>query len=76
MAQGPTAALSIVDELAGADSLATSHLLPSVRGELLTRLGRVTEARAEFERAVTLCGNERERSVLTRKLAGLDQTGT
>ncbi|GGS76550.1 RNA polymerase sigma factor [Planobispora rosea] len=71
MARGPAAALPIVDELADAGALPDSHLLPSVRGELLARLGRAGEARAELERAVRLCGNERERTVLERKLAGL-----
>ena len=71
MAAGPAAALPIVDELAGAETLAGSHLLPSVRGELLTRLGRRDEARAELERAVGLCGNERERALLARKRADL-----
>jgi RNA polymerase sigma factor (sigma-70 family) len=68
MAQGPTAALLIVDQLLADDALPRSHLLPSVRGELLTRLGRTDEARAELERAVALCGNERERAVLRRKI--------
>ncbi|SFP25939.1 RNA polymerase sigma factor, sigma-70 family [Amycolatopsis arida] len=71
MAQGPAAALPIVDELVAAKALSTSHLLPSVRGELLTRLGRGVEARRELERAVGLCGNERERALLERKLADL-----
>lgn len=71
MAQGPAAALPIVDQLADAGALASSHLLPSVRGELLIRLGRPEEARAELKHAVRLCGNERERTVLERKLAGL-----
>lgn len=71
MAQGPAAALPIVDELATGTSLSNSHLLPSVRGELLTRLGRAAEARTELERAVRLCGNERERTVLRRKIAAL-----
>jgi predicted RNA polymerase sigma factor len=71
MAQGPGAALPIVDELVAAGTLANSHLLPSVRGELLTRLGRTAEARTELERAVQLCGNARERAVLERKLADL-----
>ncbi len=71
MAQGPAAALPIVDELAAAEPLSNSHLLPSVRGELLTRLGRTDEARTELELAVRLCGNERERAVLERKLARL-----
>ncbi|RBM14659.1 RNA polymerase subunit sigma-24 [Prauserella sp. PE36] len=71
MASGPATALSIVDELAASGGLAGSHLLPTVRGELLTRLGRADEARAELELAVRRCGNERERAVLQRKLADL-----
>ncbi|WP_278262013.1 DUF6596 domain-containing protein [Nocardia sp. AG03] len=72
MARGPAAALPLVDELVAGGALASSHLLPSVRGELLTRLGRVEEARVELAAAVRLCGNDRERSVLTGKLAALD----
>ncbi|WP_433191839.1 RNA polymerase sigma factor [Nocardia sp. CA-107356] len=68
MAQGPAAALPIVDRLTVAEALSNSHLLSSVRGELLTRLGRTDEARTELERAAELCGNERERAVLRRKL--------
>jgi RNA polymerase sigma factor (sigma-70 family) len=71
MASGPQPALSIVDELVASDHLAGSYLLPSVRGELLARLGRTTEARAELELAARLCDNVRERSVLLRKAAGL-----
>ncbi len=69
MAQGPAAALAIVDELAAAGALPGSHLLPSVRGELLTRLGRTAEARHELEQAVKRCRNERERGLLAGKLA-------
>ncbi|HEY3506354.1 MAG TPA: DUF6596 domain-containing protein [Actinocatenispora sp.] len=72
MAHGPAAALPIVDELAAAGALVSSHLLPAVRGELLTRLGRTEEARVELDRATKLCGNEAERTVLRRKLAALD----
>lgn len=72
MAQGPAAALPIVDELSTAPALSGSHLLPSVRGELLIQLGRTAEARAELTRAITLCGNDRERAVLSDKLAALD----
>jgi predicted RNA polymerase sigma factor len=68
MARGPAAALRVVDELGASERLAGSHLLPSVRGELLIRLGRTEEARSELERAVRLCGNARERAVLERKL--------
>ncbi|WP_439658021.1 RNA polymerase sigma factor [Lentzea sp. HUAS TT2] len=71
MAQGPAAALPIVDALASADAFKESHQLPGVRGELLRRLGRIDEARTELEQAIRLCGNERERAVLTRKLAEL-----
>ena len=71
MARGPAAALPIVDGLVADGALSRSHLLPSVRGELLSRLGRAGEARAEFEAAVRLCGNGRERAVLEGKLAEL-----
>jgi RNA polymerase sigma factor (sigma-70 family) len=71
MARGPAAALPIVDELRADEALSNSHLLPSVRGELLTRLGRTTEARTELQLALHLCGNEREQAVLERKLADL-----
>ncbi|GAA2985910.1 RNA polymerase sigma factor [Actinokineospora diospyrosa] len=69
MADGPAAALAIVDGLV--DALPDSHLVPSVRGELLARLGRDDEAREAFKRAVELCGNERERAVLRDKLDAL-----
>ncbi|MGB3440496.1 MAG: sigma-70 family RNA polymerase sigma factor [Actinophytocola sp.] len=71
MAKGPAAALEVVDELVAQDALANSHLLPTVRGELLTRMGRTGEARTEFEAAIRFCGNERERAVLAGKLADL-----
>jgi RNA polymerase sigma factor (sigma-70 family) len=71
MAYGPGPALVMVDELAVAGRLSGSHLLPTVRGELLTRLGRTTEARAELELAARLCSNARERSVLLGKAAAI-----
>ncbi|SEK58324.1 RNA polymerase sigma factor, sigma-70 family [Blastococcus sp. DSM 46786] len=71
MARGPAVALPLVDDLVAAGSLSGSHLLPSVRGELLRRLHRFEEAREELERAVGRCGNERERGLLRRKLAAL-----
>jgi len=71
MASGPLAALSIVDDLVVSGRLSASHLLPTVRGELLAQLGRTAEARAEWELAARLCGNARERAVLERKLAAL-----
>lgn len=67
MAQGPAAALPLVDALAQEPALRAYHLLPSVRGDLLERLGRPAEARAEFERAASLTRNERERSLLRRR---------
>ncbi|MEU0836963.1 sigma-70 family RNA polymerase sigma factor [Streptomyces sp. NPDC005969] len=72
MASGPQQALCIVDELAVSGRLSGSYLLPSVRGELLVRLGRTAEARAELELAARLCRNARERSVLLRKAAALE----
>jgi RNA polymerase sigma factor (sigma-70 family) len=71
MASGPEQALAIVDELVATDRLPGSHLLPTVRGELLARLGRRSEARAELELAARLCSNRQERSVLLRKAAAL-----
>jgi len=71
VAQGPAAALPLVDDLVSAGTLPGSHLLPSVRGELLIRLGRTDEARAELQLAVQRCGNEPERAMLQAKLAGL-----
>jgi predicted RNA polymerase sigma factor len=69
MAFGPAAGLALVDELATEPSLKTYHLLPSVRGDFLTRLGRFEEARAEFERAAALTQNERERKLLRDRAA-------
>jgi predicted RNA polymerase sigma factor len=64
MAFGPQAGLDLVDQLTSEPSLAKYHLLPSVRGDLLSKLGRHAEARAEFERAASLTQNAREREVL------------
>ncbi|MBV9497373.1 MAG: RNA polymerase sigma factor [Acidobacteria bacterium] len=64
MAFGPAAGLALADALLVEKSLAGYHLLPSVRGDLLEKLGRVEEARAEFERAASLTRNAREREVL------------
>jgi RNA polymerase sigma factor (sigma-70 family) len=71
MTSGPARALAIVEELVSADRLPRSHLVPTVRGELLARLGRPAEARAELELAAGLCANQRERSVLLRRAATL-----
>ncbi|MEV6579868.1 RNA polymerase sigma factor [Streptomyces sp. NPDC051582] len=69
MADGPQAALPLVDALAGEPALRAYHLLPSVRGDLLERLGRREEARAEFERAASLTHNARERDLLLGRAA-------
>ncbi|MFI0259301.1 RNA polymerase sigma factor [Streptomyces sp. NPDC017056] len=69
MAEGPAAALPLVDALAAEPSLKDYHLLPSVRGDLLERLGRPEEARAEFERAAGLARNAREKALLLAKAA-------
>ncbi|MGW6844117.1 RNA polymerase sigma factor [Streptomyces sp. NPDC054958] len=71
MADGPAAALPLVDALAGEPALRAYHLLPSVRGDLLARLGRTEEARAEFERAASLTQNARERTLLLGRAARL-----
>ena len=64
MAFGPAAGLELVDELTSEPSLKAYHLLPSVRGDLLVKLGRFEEARPEFERAASLTRNARERDLL------------
>src|SRR6187549_1976938 len=69
MHMGPAAGLAIVDELRGEPALARYHLLPSVRGDLLVKLGRRDEARAEFERAASLTENVRERKLLLDRAA-------
>jgi len=67
MAFGPEAGLAVADRLRDEPSLREYHLLPSVRGDLLAKLGRADEARAEFERAATLTRNERERELLLER---------
>jgi predicted RNA polymerase sigma factor len=69
MAFGPLAGLEIVDGLRAEPALASYHLLPSVRGDLLAKLGRHDEARTEFTRAAGLTRNERERAFLLRRAA-------
>jgi RNA polymerase sigma factor (sigma-70 family) len=69
MAYGPEAALELVDELVADGSLERYHLLPSVRGDLLKKLGRNKEASAEFERAASLTQNARERALLLERAA-------
>lgn len=75
MASGPAAGLELVDALAAERSLENYHLLPSVRGDLLKKLGRMEEARGEFARAATLTRNARERELLlNRAQACADET--
>jgi predicted RNA polymerase sigma factor len=69
MAFGPAAGLELVDALTSEPSLKGYHLLPSVRGDLLARLGRIDEARAQFERAASLTRNTRERELLLQRAA-------
>ena len=66
---GPAAGLEVVDALTDEPALRAYHLLPSVRGDLLHKLGRLEEARAEFERAASLTRNERERNLLLARAA-------
>lgn len=69
MAFGPAAGLELVDTLVGEPAMANYHLLPSVRGDFLFRLGRYEEARVEFERAATMTRNSRERALLLDRVA-------
>ena len=69
MALGPAAGLELVDGLTSEPSLRNYHLLPSVRGDLLAKLGRSDEARAEFEKAASLTRNARERELLLARAA-------
>jgi len=69
MAFGPAAGLELIDKLTSEPSLKAYHLLPSVRGDFLFKLGRFTEAQAEFERAATLTQNARERELLLNRAA-------
>jgi RNA polymerase sigma-70 factor (ECF subfamily) len=75
MAFGPAQALPLVDDLTGEPALRDYHLLPVVRGDLLEKLGRIADARAEFERALTLTQNTRERSVLLERIARCSARG-
>ena len=69
MADGPAAGLAVVDTLTREPALENYHLLPSVRGDLLAKLGRLDQARAEFERAASLTLNQRERRMLLDRAA-------
>ncbi|MGI8780024.1 MAG: RNA polymerase subunit sigma-24, partial [Solirubrobacteraceae bacterium] len=68
MACGPAAALELVDAISEEPELREYHLLPTVRGDLLERLGRKAEARREFQRAAAMTGNMRERAVLLERM--------
>jgi predicted RNA polymerase sigma factor len=67
MASGPAAGLELVDRLTDDPALSAYHLLPSVRGDLLKKLGRMKEARAEFERAASITRNAREKNLLLER---------
>ena len=69
MASGPAAGLAIADALVSSRALAEYQLLPAVRGEFLVKLGRLGEARTEFERAAALAQNARERDMLRTRAA-------
>jgi predicted RNA polymerase sigma factor len=71
MAFGPARGLELVDRLTSELSLKAYHLLPAVRGDLLDKLGRFEEARAEFERSASLTQNARERALLLERAAGV-----
>jgi predicted RNA polymerase sigma factor len=75
MAEGPERGLDIVDALAGNPQLDDYHLLPTVRADLLARLGRTVEARAEYLRAASLTRNAQERAVLLRRADALPDHG-
>lgn len=74
MAFGPAAGLEIVDALQAEPALRSYHLRPSVRGDLLVRLGRPAQARMEFERAAALARNARERALLLSRAEACDDT--
>ena len=76
MANGPAAGLELVDRLREEPALEGYHLLPSVRGDLLARLGRHEEARAEFEQAASLTRNLRERRLLEERALSAAQAAT
>ena len=71
MAFGPAAGLEVVDALRDEPTLQSYHLLPSVRGDLLAKLGRADEARAELKRAAELTRNDSERALLLERAAAL-----
>jgi predicted RNA polymerase sigma factor len=76
MAFGPAAGLEIVDELQEEPALKSYHLLPAVRGDLLLKLDRYDEARAEFERAASMTRNAPERELLLQRAAECAEQAT
>lgn len=76
MAFGPAAGLELVEALASEPTLRCYHLFPSVRGDLLAKLGRLDEARPEFERAASLTRNARERDLLLARARACDGDST
>jgi predicted RNA polymerase sigma factor len=74
MAFGPAAGLEIIDRLISEPVLQVYHLLPAVRGDLLEKIGRLSEARAEFERAAALTQNGRERILLLSRAATCEES--
>jgi len=76
MAYGPDKGLEIADALAGQPALAGYVQLPAVRGDLLAKIGRLDEARAEFTRAATLTRNERERALFRARAADCQPTAS
>jgi predicted RNA polymerase sigma factor len=72
MAFGPAAGLEIIDAIAHEPTLKAYHFLPSVRGDLLFKLGRLAEAQAEFQRAASLTQNAREREFLLGRAQACD----
>jgi predicted RNA polymerase sigma factor len=76
MAQGPAAGLDEVDKLTADPALASYHLLPSVRGDLLMKMGRFTEAREEIQRAITMTQYLREQELLANRLKELEKATT
>jgi predicted RNA polymerase sigma factor len=74
MAYGPAAALELVDAISEDPALREYHLLPTVRGDLLEKLGRTEQAGREFQRAAAMTANARERAVLLKRMAGCAPT--
>ena len=74
MASGPAAGFELTEKLTSESSLRNYHLLPSVRADLLTKLGRLAEARAEFERAASLTRNAKERELLLSRAEKLHES--